>query len=137
LLKASSLSWEQFTSAVWTDRARAAYALTFGASAVAAAINVVLGLLVAWVLVGYEFPLKRLFDSLVDLPFALPTAVAGLVYSSLYVPNGWMGRLLHPLGIDAAYSRLRIVLVLSFTGFSFVVRTGEPGFATLHPQRDD
>jgi sulfate transport system permease protein len=136
-LKASSLSWEQFTSAVWTDRARAAYALTFGASAVAAAINVVLGLLVAWVLVRYEFPLKRLFDSLVDLPFALPTAVAGLVYSSLYVPNGWMGRLLHPLGIDAAYSRLGIVLVLTFTGFPFVVRTVQPVLATLDPELEE
>jgi sulfate transport system permease protein len=124
--KASSLTLDQFRDAVWTERARAAYGLTFGASLAAAGLNVVLGLLVAWVLVRYEFPLKRLFDSLVDLPFALPTAVAGLVYSSLYVPNGWLGRFLHPMGIEASYSRLAIVLVLTFTGFPFVVRTLQP-----------
>src|SRR5262249_46261931 len=112
-LKACSLSLEQFWAAVWTERARAAYLLTFGTSLVAAAANVVLGLLVAWVLVRYEFPLKRLFDALIDLPFALPTAVAGLVYSSLYVQNGWLGRFLVPLGIEGAYSRLAIVLVLT------------------------
>jgi sulfate transport system permease protein len=130
-LKASSLTWGQFRAAVWTERARAAYALTFGASTAAAAINVALGLLVAWVLVRYEFPLKRLFDAVVDLPFALPTAVAGLVYSNLYVPSGWMGRLLHPLGIEGAYSRLAVVLVLTFTGFPFVVRTVQPVLASL------
>jgi sulfate transport system permease protein len=124
--RASSLSYDQFREAVWTERARAAYGLTFGASLAAAGLNVILGLLVAWVLVRYEFPLKRLFDSLVDLPFALPTAVAGLVYSSLYVPNGWLGRFLHPMGIEASYSRLAIVLVLTFTGFPFVVRTLQP-----------
>jgi sulfate transport system permease protein len=132
-----SLSWEQFYSAVWTERARAAYALTIGASTAAASLNVVLGLLVAWVLVRYEFPLKRLFDSLVDLPFALPTAVAGLVYSSLYVPNGWLGRYLHPLGIDAAYSRLGIILVLMFTGFPFVVRTVQPVLASLDAEVEE
>jgi sulfate transport system permease protein len=136
-LKAMSLSWEQFYSAVWTERARAAYALTIGASASAAALNVVLGLLVAWVLVRYEFPLKRLFDSLVDLPFALPTAVAGLVYSSLYVPSGWLGRFLHPLGIDVAYSRLGIVMVLTFTGFPFVVRTVQPVLASLDAEVEE
>jgi sulfate transport system permease protein len=124
--KAASLTWDQFIDAVWTERARAAYALSFGASLIAAAVNVVLGLLIAWVLVRYQFPLKRLFDSLIDLPFALPTAVAGLVYSSLYVPTGWLGRYLVPLGIDGAYSRLAIVLVLTFTGFPFVVRTVQP-----------
>ncbi len=85
-----------------------------------------LGVLVAWVLVRYDFPLKRLFDSLVDLPFALPTAVAGLVYSSLLVKGGWFGRFLVPLGIQGAYSRLGIVLVLVFIGFPFVVRTLQP-----------
>jgi len=91
-----------------------------------ALINALLGLLVAWVLVRYEFPLRRLFDSLVDLPFALPTAVAGLVYSDLFAPRGWYGRFLVPLGIHGAYSRLGIVLVLVFIGFPFVVRTLEP-----------
>jgi sulfate transport system permease protein len=131
VLKAASLTGPQFWGAVWTERARAAYALTFGASLAAAAVNVLLGLLVAWVLVRYDFPLKRLFDALVDLPFALPTAVAGLVYSSLYVPTGWLGRFLVPLGIEAAYSRLAIVLVLTFTGFPFVVRTVQPVLEAL------
>src|SRR5437588_2248097 len=125
-LKASSLSVDAFWAAVWTERARAAYRLTFGASLAAAALNAVLGLLIAWVLVRYTFPLKRLFDALIDLPFALPTAVAGLVYSNLYVPTGWLGRFLVPLGIEGAYSRLGIVLVLTFTGFPFVVRTVQP-----------
>jgi sulfate transport system permease protein len=131
LAKAAVLSWPQFWAAVWTDRARAAYALTFGASFAAAAINVVMGGLVAWVLVRYEFPGKRLFDSLIDLPFALPTAVAGLVYSNLYVANGWLGRFLVPLGIEGAYSRLAIVLVLTFIGLPFVVRTVQPVLETL------
>ena len=125
-LKASSLSPAQFWAAVWTERARAAYALTFGSSLVAALVNALLGLLVAWVLVRYEFPGRRLLDALVDLPFALPTAVAGLVYANLYVPGGWLGRFLVPLGIEAAHSRLAIVLVLVFTGFPFVVRTVQP-----------
>src|SRR5262249_39983108 len=116
-LKASSLSWDAFVAAVWSERARAAYRLTFGASLAAAALNGLLGSLVAWVLARYTFPLKRIFDALIDLPFALPTAVAGLVYSSLYVPTGWLGRFLVPLGIEGAYSRLGIVLVLTFTGF--------------------
>jgi sulfate transport system permease protein len=125
-LKAASLPPSRFAAAVWTERARAAYALTFGASFAAAALNAGLGLLVAWVLVRYDFPLKRLCDALVDLPFALPTAVAGLVYSSLYVADGWLGQYLVPLGIHGAYSRLGIVLVLTFTGFPFVVRTVQP-----------
>jgi sulfate transport system permease protein len=124
--KAASLSPRQFVDAVWSERARAAYALTFGASLAAAVLNLFLGLLVAWVLVRYRFPFKRLLDALVDLPFALPTAVAGLVYASLYVPSGWYGRFLHPLGIEGAHSRLGIVLVLTFTGFPFVVRAVQP-----------
>jgi sulfate transport system permease protein len=125
-LKASSLAPAQFWAAVWTERARAAYALTFGAAFVAALVNALLGLLVAWVLVRYEFPGRRLLDALVDLPFALPTAVAGLVYANLYVPGGWLGRFLVPLGIEAAHTRLAVVLVLVFTGFPFVVRTVQP-----------
>lgn len=137
LLTASSLSWEQFRAAVWTERARAAYALTFGAAFIAAAISAVIGLLIAWVLVRYDFPGKRLFDSLVDLPFALPTAVAGLVFSNLYVPNGWLGRFLVPLGIEGAYSRLAIVLVLVFIGFPFVVRTLQPILASLDAEVEE
>jgi len=130
-LKAASLTPQQFWAVVWTERARAAYTLTFGASLIAAAINVVFGVLIAWVLVRYEFPLKRLLDALIDLPFALPTAVAGLVYSNLYVPSGWLGRFLAPLGIEASYSRLAIVLVLTFIGLPFVVRTVQPVLDSL------
>lgn len=125
-LKAASLTPAEFLAAVWTPRAQAAYALTFGVALAAAAINVALGLVVAWTLVRYEFPFKRLVDALVDVPLALPTAVAGLVYAALYVPNGWMGQFLVPLGVEAAYTRLGIVLVLVFTGFPFVVRTVQP-----------
>src|SRR5215213_8101396 len=97
-IKASTLSLDEFVKAVWSERARAAYTLTFGAAFIAAAVNVVLGLLLAWVLVRYSFPGRKLIDSLVDLPLALPTAVGGLVYASLYVENGWLGQYLVPLG---------------------------------------
>ena len=137
VVTAAGLSWEQFRAAVWTERARAAYALTFGAAFVAAVISSVLGLLIAWVLVRYEFPGKRFFDSLVDLPFALPTAVAGLVFSNLYVANGWLGQFLVPLGIEAAYSRLAIVLVLVFIGFPFVVRTVQPVLESLDAEAEE
>jgi len=136
-LKAASLSFDEFWAAVWTPRARAAYALTFGTSFVAASLNVGLGLLVAWVLVRYHFPFKRIFDALVDLPFALPTAVAGLVYSSLYVKSGWLGRYLVPLGIQGSYSRLAIVLVLTFIGLPFVVRTVQPVLADLEAEVEE
>jgi sulfate transport system permease protein len=137
VLKATSLSFSQFWGAVWTDRARAAYLLTFSTSLIAAVINLFLGLLVAWVLVRYPFPGKRLMDSLIDLPLALPTAVGGLVYASLYVKNGWLGRYLVPLGIKAAYSRLAIVLVLTFIGLPFVVRTVQPVLEDLDPEAEE
>jgi len=121
---------------VWTPRTRAAYGLTFGASFVAAALNVFLGLLVAWVLVRYEFPLKRLFDALVDLPFALPTAVAGLVYSSLYVESGWLGQF-SCARHSGAYSRLAVVLVLTFISLPFVVRTVEPVLEDLEVEIEE
>jgi sulfate transport system permease protein len=136
-LKASTLSLDEFVRAVWTDRARAAYSLTFGAAFVAALVNVGLGLLLAWVLVRYEFPLKKLLDSFVDLPLALPTAVAGLVYSALYVPTGWLGQVLVPLGFQGAYTRAGIVLVLIFVGLPFVVRTVQPILEDLDPETED
>lgn len=129
--KASSLSFEDFTRAAFSDRALAAYWLTLWTSFASAVINVIFGGLVAWVLVRYEFPFKRLFDSLVDFPFALPTAVAGLVFGSLLVEGGWYGRFLVPLGIEGAYSRLGIVIVLVFIGFPFVVRTLQPVLESL------
>lgn len=122
----AGMSWGDFIDAVNSRRALAAFGLTFGASFAAAAISTVLGLLIAWVLVRYEFPLKVVFDSLVDVPFALPTAVAGLVFATLYAPNGPLGRFLVPLGAEVAYTRLGVVLVLVFVGFPFVVRAVQP-----------
>jgi sulfate/thiosulfate transport system permease protein len=136
-LKAASLSLSEFWATVWTDRARAAYLTTFTCALEAAAVNVALGLIVAWTLVRYDFPLKRIVDALVDLPFALPTAVAGLVYATLYVKNGWLGQVLVPLGIEGAYSRLGIVLVLVFTGFPFVVRTVQPVLEALDAETEE
>jgi len=135
--RAASLTLGQFGAAVWTERTRAAYLLTFGTSFVAAVVNVFLGLLIAWVLVRYRFPGRRLMDSLVDLPLALPTAVGGLVYASLYVKKGWLGRYLVPLGIQAAYSRLAIVLVLVFIGLPFVVRTVQPVLEDLEAESEE
>ena len=135
--KATSLSFADFWQAVWTERARAAYSLTFGAAFVAAVVNTALGLMLAWVLVRYSFPLKKVVDSLVDLPLALPTAVGGLVYSALYVEKGWLGRYLVPLGIQGAYSRFAIVLVLVFVGLPFVVRTVQPILEELEPDQEE
>ncbi|HWB00214.1 MAG TPA: sulfate ABC transporter permease subunit CysT [Pirellulales bacterium] len=137
VFKASSLTANEFWAAVWTERARAAYRFTFGASFVSALATMVLGVLIAWVLVRYEFPLKRLFDSLIDVPFALPTAVAGLVYSNLYVEQGWFGRWLVPLGIHGAYSRLAVVLVLTFIGLPFVVRAVQPVLESLDADAEE
>ncbi|HEY3494875.1 MAG TPA: sulfate ABC transporter permease subunit CysT [Polyangiaceae bacterium] len=136
-VKAASLSFDEFWGAVWTERARAAYLLTFGASFVAAVVNLVLGALIAWVLVRYDFPGKRIVDSLVDLPLALPTAVGGLVYAALYVKNGWLGQFLVPLGIQGAYTRLGIVLVLVFVGLPFMVRTVQPVLEDFDPEAEE
>jgi sulfate transport system permease protein len=136
-LKAASLSCDEIWGAVWTERARAAYLLTFGAAFIAAIVNLFLGLLLAWVLIRYPFPGKKIVDSLVDLPLALPTAVAGLVYSALYVPTGWLGQYLVPLGIHGAYSRFAIVLVLIFVGLPFVVRTVQPILEDLDPEYEE
>ena len=134
--KASTLTWGTFWGTVWTERALAAYMLTFGASC-AAVVDVALGLLIAWVLVRYEFPLKPLFDAIIDLPLALPTAVAGLVYSSLYVQKGWFGQFLVPIGIEGAYSRLAIMLVLTFIGLPLTVRTIQPVLATFDDETEE
>jgi sulfate transport system permease protein len=131
VMRAASLGPTDFLAAAWTPRARAAYAVSLGASAVAAVISSVLGLLVAWVLVRINFPGRRLLDALVDVPLALPTAVAGLVYSTLYVERGWLGRFLVPLGIQGAYSLLGIVLVLVFVSLPFAVRVVQPVLESL------
>jgi sulfate transport system permease protein len=120
------LSWAEFWRLAVHPRALAAYRLTFGASFVAALINAVFGTLTAWVLVRYTFPGKRFLDALVDFPFALPTAVAGITLSSLFASGGWLGRFLVPLGIEGAFSRLGVVIALTFVGLPFVVRTLQP-----------
>ena len=125
-LKTFTLTWAHFWEAVASPRALAAYQLTFGASVVAALVNAVFGLLVAWVLVRYRFPGKSLIDALVDLPFALPTAVAGLTLTSLYSRNGWYGRYLEAADIHVAFTSLGVVVALTFIGLPFVVRTVQP-----------
>jgi sulfate transport system permease protein len=125
-VKTFTLSWEGFWNAVTSDRVMASYRLTFGASLIAATLNVLFGGVVAWVLVRYRFPGKRLIDAMVDLPFALPTAVAGIALTSLYSSNGWIGRYLQPLGIKVSFTPLGVVVALTFIGLPFVVRTVQP-----------
>jgi len=126
LLKTFTLSWDQFAAAVTSPRVLASYRLTFGASFLAALVNVVAGLLLAWVLVRYQFPGKKIIDALVDLPFALPTAVAGISLTALLAGNGWVGQFLEPHGIQLAFNRNGIVIALIFIGLPFVVRTVQP-----------
>ena len=135
--KASTLSVEQFWSIATGERALAAYRVTFGASLLAALINAVFGLIVAWVLVRYPFPGKRFVDSLVDLPFALPTAVAGITLATLYAGNGWIGRHLEPLGLKVAFTPLGIVVALTFIGLPFVVRTLQPVIEDIEPEIEE
>jgi sulfate transport system permease protein len=124
--KTFSLTWEQFVLAVTSPRVMASYRLTFGASLFAALVNLVFGLLLAWVLVRYKFPGKKLVDALVDLPFALPTAVAGISLTALLAGNGWIGQYLEPMGIQLAFTPAGVVIALIFIGLPFVVRTVQP-----------
>jgi sulfate transport system permease protein len=125
-LKTFTLTWDAFLAAVTSERVVASYKLTFGASLLAAALNVVFGGIVAWALVRYRFPGKKIIDALVDLPFALPTAVAGIALTALYSSNGWIGRFLEPLGIKVAFTPLGVLIALTFIGLPFVVRTVQP-----------
>lgn len=126
IFKTFELTWEQFWEAVSAPRVVASYKLTFGASFLAAVVNLVFGLLIAWVLVRYKFPGKKIVDALVDLPFALPTAVAGISLTALLAGNGWVGQYLEPLGIQLAFNPNGIVIALIFIGLPFVVRTVQP-----------
>ncbi|HYG24818.1 MAG TPA: sulfate ABC transporter permease subunit CysT [Verrucomicrobiae bacterium] len=126
IIRTCGLSWTDFWHLATTDRAMAAYRLTFGASLVAALANAVFGTLLAWVLVRYEFPGRRFIDAMVDFPFALPTAVAGLTLANLFAANGWLGKFLVPLGIKGAFTPLGVVIALTFVGLPFVVRTLQP-----------
>ena len=125
-IKTASLTWDAFWNTVTGPRLLASYRLSFGASLIAAALNAAFGLLVAWVLVRYEFPGKRVIDALVDLPFALPTAVAGIALTAIYAENGWIGQWLVPLGIKIAFTPLGVLVAMTFIGLPFVVRTVQP-----------
>jgi sulfate/thiosulfate transport system permease protein len=131
------LSWADFWRLATTDRALAAYRLTFGASLIAAVANGVFGSLLSWVLVRYEFPGRRLIDAMVDFPFALPTAVAGLTLANLFAANGWLGRWLVPLGVQGAFTPLGVVIALTFVGLPFMVRTLQPVLQSLEREVEE
>ena len=136
-IRTATLTWPEFWSMVTTPRVLASYRLTFGASFAAALVNAVFGLLVAWVLVRYRFPGKKLVDALVDLPFALPTAVAGIALTKLYAGNGWIGQFFEPLGIKIAFTPLGIFVALTFIGLPFVVRTVQPVLEDIEPELEE
>ena len=135
--KAASLSWTEFWAVVLAPRTIAAYKLSFGAALAGGLIDSIFGFIVAWTLVRYEFPLKRLIDVMVDLPFALPTSVAGITLTSLYATNGWVGSWLEPLGIKVAYTKLGIVVALTFVGLPFIVRTLQPVLEDLDAEYEE
>jgi len=137
IFKTLSLTWDQFMGAVSAPRVMASYRLTFGASLIAACVNAVFGLLIAWVLVRYTFPAKRIVDALVDLPFALPTAVAGISLTALLAGNGWVGQYFEPLGIKLAFSPNGVVIALIFIGLPFVVRTVQPVLEDLEKELEE
>jgi sulfate transport system permease protein len=136
-IKTSTLTWSQFSQTVFSPQALAAYRLSFGASFFAAVVNAFFGLIIAWVLVRYNFFGKKLVDALVDLPFALPTAVAGITLATLYAPNGWIGELVAPFGIKVAYTQLGIFVALTFIGLPFIVRTVQPVLEDFDPELED
>jgi sulfate/thiosulfate transport system permease protein len=135
--KTLHMSWGSFVNIVTDERVLASYRLSFGTSLLAAAINAVFGLLLAWVLVRYTFPGRKIIDALVDLPFALPTAVAGISLTALYAGNGWIGRCLQPLGIEVAFKPLGILVALIFIGLPFVVRTVQPVLEDLEIELEE
>lgn len=136
-LRTTSLSWGEFWSTVTAPRVLASYQLSFGASFFSALVNALFGLLVAWVLVRYSFPGKRIIDALVDLPFALPTAVAGISLTSIFVKNGWIGQYLEPWGIQVAFTPLGVTVALIFIGLPFVVRTIQPVLEDLDEELEE
>ncbi len=136
-LKSAGAGWDAFWTAAGSPRAIAAYRLSFGAAMLAAAINLVFGMIIAWVLVRYRFPGRRLFGALIDLPFALPTAVAGVALTALYAENGLIGRLLEPAGLKVAYTPTGVVIALIFVGLPFIVRTVEPVLAQLSKETEE
>ncbi|MGE5231425.1 MAG: sulfate ABC transporter permease subunit CysT [Deltaproteobacteria bacterium] len=136
-LRSAGLGWRAFWQTVTAPRVVASYRLSFGAALAAALVNSVFGLLAAWVLTRYRFPGRRFMDALVDLPFALPTAVAGIALTTLYSPRGWVGSRLAPLGLEVAYAPLGVVLALTFIGLPFVVRTVQPVLQDLEVELEE
>jgi sulfate transport system permease protein len=136
-LKAAAQTWPQFWHAVSEPRALAAYRLSFGAAALAALLNAGFGFVVAWVLVRYRFPGKRIIDALVDLPFAMPTAVSGIALTTLWSANGWFGRLVEPLGARVAFTSAGVVIALTLVGLPFVVRTLQPALADVEAEVEE
>ena len=137
LLKTASLGWDEFWRIVTSRRSLAAYSITFGSALAATVLNAFFGLLMAWVLTRYRFPGRRLLDALVDLPFALPTAVAGLTLVTLFSPNGWYGSVLDPLGIGVNYTQAGIIIAMTFTSIPFVVRTVQPVLEDIQPDIEE
>lgn len=135
--KTATMGWSDFWDTVTSPRVLASYKLTFGASFAAALVNSVFGFITAWVLVRYSFPGKRIVDAVVDLPFALPTAVSGIALTAIYSRNGWIGQYLEPLGIKAAFSPLGVAIALTFIGLPFVVRTLQPALADLDKELEE
>ncbi|RCW41937.1 sulfate ABC transporter permease subunit CysT [Paenibacillus prosopidis] len=135
--KTAELSWSEFWSTVTNARVLASYRVSFTTAFLAGLVNAVFGLLIAWVLVRYRFPGKKLIDSLVDLPFALPTAVAGIALTAIYAPNGWIGSILEPLGVKVAYSPIGITIALIFIGLPFVVRTVQPVLQDMEKETEE
>ncbi len=136
-LKTATLTWDQFVAATTSPRVLASYRLTFSAALGGALVNAVFGFLVAWVLVRYTFPLKRLVDAIVDLPFALPTSVAGISLAAVYAQNGWIGRYLAPLGIKVAFTPFGVLVALTFIGLPFVVRTVQPVLEDFEREQEE
>jgi len=136
-IRTAGMSWADFVSAVASPRVLASYKLSFGASFAAATVNSFFGLIVAWVLVRYSFPGRRVVDALVDLPFALPTAVAGIALTAIYARNGWVGQWLEPHGIKVAFSEIGVFVALTFIGLPFVVRTLQPVLEELEPELEE
>jgi sulfate transport system permease protein len=137
LIRSTTLGWEGFVRTVTSPRVLASYRLTFGAALVAAVINGVFGLVVAWTFVRYQFPGKRIVDAMVDLPFAMPTAVSGIALTAIYSQNGWIGQFLVPWGIHTAFTPLGIVIAMSFIGLPFVVRTLQPALEDLETEHEE
>jgi sulfate transport system permease protein len=137
VLKTTGMDWDRFIAVIASDRALASYKLSFGASMVAATVNMVFGFAIAWTLVRYEFPGRKIIDAIIDMPFALPTAVSGIALTTVFAGNGWIGQYLEPLGIKVAFTPLGVIIALTFIGLPFVVRTVQPVLEDLEPELEE